>query len=441
MIAQKNRKMPLEILTILAIGWSGCGGMKSQNFVAPTSNESVPHVVEARELFRDAQTNMLMELANSDEDEKLVRQRAVTLDATVLQNAVQLVQDAVTSASMVPTQLVMNFFSDTRITVEIESLEVPDSGNIVLMGHVAGEDESAVTLVLTDGILVGDVRRARVNETFEIRHVAGDIHLIRLTQPKNDEGDCHAVETDPGDDDELGEGEGAQVGSGHESSLELAEAALSSDAVESGIDNLQSTPVIDILVAYTPQARAYQGGTSAMQALIQLGITDTNQALASSGSSLQVRLAGTLETRQNETGVWRSDLQALKGKSDGRWDEVHAERIRVGADQVTLIGRYSGSKVTGIGFINASVASAFTVVKSSAFKQYTFSHELGHNLGLRHEDGYVNATGRFRTIIAYGNYPRIRRFSNPDRTYNGYLTGNSAHNEIRVINRNSLFVR
>lgn len=214
------------------------------------------------------------------------------------------------------------------------------------------------------------------------------------------------------------------------------DAAIPDGSADEGSQAVAATPVIDMLVAYTPTARTGAGGDSAIKALIETGIANTNKAFTDSGVNLKVRLVGTLALTQNETGNWSSDLSALSSKTDGKWDAVHAERTRLGADQVTVVGEFPGSSVAGIGYIKAGSGTAFTVVKRSAFSQYTFSHELGHNVGLQHSDGYVNSSAGFRTIMAYGSVPRILRYSNPSIAYKSSATGSSASNSASILNAN-----
>ena len=278
-----------------------------------------------------------------------------------------------------------------------------------MVGHIEGQENSDVSLVINDNVLVAEIRPDEGTH-YKIEYQGEDIHAIYETDSEDE--NCDAVQAPVVENDQpmIGEDDGG------------------------GENHATATSTIDMLVAYTPRARSKVGGTSAMKAKIQLGIADTNKAFQNSGVNLQVRLVGTKEMTQNDTNNFSSDLSSLRGKSDGRWDSVHAERTRVGADQVTLIGVYSGNGTAGIGYIKAGYSSAFTVVKYSSFGSYSFTHELGHNVGLNHSDGYVNSGGRFRTVMAYGSYPRIRRFSNPSITYNSYRTGDSNQNSASILN-------
>jgi hypothetical protein len=299
----------------------------------------------------------------------------------------------------------VNLFNDETVDVLVNEAEKVSDNNIIFTGQIAGDLDSAVTLVMNDGVLVANVRRSGTTESYEIRYVGKDVHSINLKKDPVGE-DCVEVATGEAED----------------------------EASVSGEDEAQAGSLIDILGAYTPYARTKAGSTSAIVALIQMGIADTNTALANSGLLTRVRLVGTMELKRNEYGSWSTDLGYLKGKTDGRWDEVHAKRSSLGADQVTVVAVYpyqSGTK--GIGYIRSSLSTAFTIVRNTAFSAYTFSHELGHNIGLNHSDGYVNGSGRFRTIMAYGSYPRIRRYSNPNKPYNGYRTGDSDQNSVSII--------
>ncbi len=402
-------------LVITATFLGGCGGGSSG---IPSANIEVPDL-GTETLFSDATVeaaSIASELPQDDVDHILTRrQRYVRVQFPVLKRLVQTI--SVGQTVDVTGRLRLNVFDDEDIVMKIESVERVAEENFIVVGRIEGDEESAVTLVVNEGVLVANVRKGEGEESYEVRHAAGGVHTVAIRRDE-EEKDCPSVNAatvpaEPGDDTPLG----------------------------GNADGTLATREIDILGAYTPNARIKMGGKAGIKALIQLGTADTNAALRDSGSSLRVRLVGVMEVKRNESGNWSNDLSYLRQKTDGRWDEVHAERARLGADQVTLVATYPNSTSTaGIGYINSSASTAFTIVKTSAFRTYTFSHELGHNLGLNHSDGYVNSAGRFRTIIAYGSYPRIRRYSNPNVSYKGYRTGSTSKNEVRIIGNNSLRV-
>jgi hypothetical protein len=311
----------------------------------------------------------------------------------------------------------LNFFDDQPVDVMLEHVDKKSPDNIVVVGRIVGDSQSEVSLVVNQDVLIGNVRRGDGSDGFEIRTHGNGLHSVSVPVGDQEEN-CIEIN------------EGPVAGEKRTGDI----AALSSDQA-----SVMATPVVRVLGAYTPQARAYAGGTAAIVALIQKGVADTNQAMVDSGVPMQVVLAGTMETASSESSDIARDLSALRSTNDGRFDDVHAMRRKVAADQVSLVGSYSRySTAAGIGYVKSSYSNAFTVTKAMYFRQYTFSHELGHNLGLNHEDGFVSGAGRFRTIIAYGTYPRIRRYSNPNLKYNGYYTGDSLHNESKILNANSV---
>lgn len=382
----------MKLILVLSLLFSfliatGCGGA--------SKNGAGNSTLQTARLFEDATNEGMSLQENGPADGIILQKRFVKVNTAILKQAAQ----------SLPTTIQMNFFEDKILQVFLDQVQQVSPGNYVFTGKVVGDNDSAVSIALQDGIVVANVRKGDVSQSYEVRSKDRGIHTVELRQDSDD--NCEEVQSGEPD---VGNGGGGDL-------------------------NLNSNEVIDILAAYTPNARAKHGGTSGIKALIETGIADTNRALGDSGSSLRVRLVGTLELRRNESGSWSRDLDHLKSKTDGFWDEVHAERARLGADQVSVVATYPNPGGTfGIGFVNSGVSSAFTIVRSSAFGMYTFSHELGHNLGLNHYNGYVNPSGRFRTIIAYGSYPRIRRYANPSLMYNGFKTGTSSHNEISIIN-------
>ena len=198
-----------------------------------------------------------------------------------------------------------------------------------------------------------------------------------------------------------------------------------------------ANPVVDMLIAYTASAEKEAASIGGIERKLREAVDETNAAFAESGANVSVRVVGLLRLAQDDSGSLVNDLRRLAGKRDGLWDEVHAIRDEVKADQVTLVSAFKGKDWrAGRGILNGS----FTVVKLSALKQFSLTHELGHNLGAIHDDGFVNKKGGFRTIMAYGSPKRILRFGNPEIDYDGYITGTNRRNEVAKINRNALRV-
>ena len=342
--------------------------------------------------------------------------------------------------------LTLNLFEDVVFSGIVERTEPTLSGGYVLSGRLDGVEPGTFTLVVNGEVVAGTL--LALDATYRIRSAGGGLHAIRQIDP-------------------------ATLPPGGEPLIPPPPAADAPEAAAPAAGDADGS-VIDVAVFYTPAARHAQGGTTAIEAAIDLMVAETNQAYADSGVMQRVRLVATGAVEYTEAPTSSDDLHALRDR-DGVMDEIHEFRFRDGADLVHLIvDRSHGGDfdVCGRAYLMVTVSNRF---QRSGFSltDYrcggrTFAHELGHNMGLRHDRyveeergipgrtsypysfGYVNQrafepgapmSSRWRTIMAYNRQcteagfrcVRPLRFSNPDQTYNGDRLGVSGdHDSTQV---------
>ena len=222
-------------------------------------------------------------------------------------------------------------------------------------------------------------------------------------------------------------------------------------------DAVSAPQQFTVAVFYTSKALAGEGGTSQMESLIDLAITETNTAYANSGVNARLALVHKSITTDAESGGFKGMLEAMQNPSDGRMDEVHAARNTHKADLVILICDDSTS--CGLAYQMSTRSSsferwAFSVVnRDCATGYYSFAHELGHNMGCCHDAAHPEANPIYpyaygwhfevglsgeqvRTIMAYAPGKRIQYFSNPDVSIGIYPTGKAgeANNALTINN-------
>lgn len=218
-----------------------------------------------------------------------------------------------------------------------------------------------------------------------------------------------------------------------------------------------TTPaIVRVMIVYSGPAAAEVGDTRAMS---NLAIADSNQGFINSNVNIRFELAGSLVANNYvndpNLGVDRTRFVA---KNDGYLDNFHPKRDEIAADVGVLITT-SGSNC-GVALQRASEARAFAVVYHRCVAGLSFSHEIGRLIGAAHDKpsgvnphyayghGYFNGSARWRTIMAYDTdtncptgCPRINYWSNPNKTYNGNIMGNSTTaNNARLLNERAAIV-
>lgn len=230
---------------------------------------------------------------------------------------------------------------------------------------------------------------------------------------------------------------------------------------------------IDVFVGYTTAARTAAGNTTAMLNLINTAVSETNTGYANSKVHQRVALVGTSEYDYSETAFnWNTTLERWTGTNDGYMDAAHTSRDNLKADEMVLVVADTGycgiGWMMGSGDISPSNAPyGFVLVSIDCLTgYYSFSHEMGHNMGAHHDRTSVGggavtfpfgygfwiynpATSRYnwRTIMAYDTYStygysaaRVNYWSNPNVLYEGQPSGkpvtdsNSAYNALVLNN-------
>ncbi len=284
-------------------------------------------------------------------DALVMRERTARFDPEALAPGIDLVRVGV--------------FDDRVLVVRFLRRE-PTADGFVWVGDVVGAEEGRATFAVARGHLSGSLRAGHALFRVQARSAA----------------DCIVQEIDPRRFPECTppvEPEG----------LPRAPAVPQVPAGTSGL--AAAGPTIDVLVVYTPAARAAEGGTAAIEALIDVAVAETNQAYADSQVAQRLRLVARAElTGYVETSSFSTELGRLTLPSDGWLDWVHPLRDACGADVVCMIVENSFS----CGVANAMTTTsppafapyAFAVTsRACAVGNYTFAHELGHVMGLTHD--------------------------------------------------------
>ena len=229
--------------------------------------------------------------------------------------------------------------------------------------------------------------------------------------------------------------------------------------------------LVDLLVLYPGAVRSDAGGTSAIQAEIIKAVADTNLCYQNSKVNVQLRLVHMEEVNYSPTGLLGTDLDRLKGKTDGYMDHVHGVRDNYGADLVALLATASDN-----GGLASTLSHPSLNFESSGFSvnvwtqlsapSYTLAHEIGHNMGCLHniEDSsgvtslydfgafcygkrWMNNGQGVKTVMSYDTSPSstypttIPYYSNPLVDYQGTLTGNAGSaDNARVLSSTAPYV-
>lgn len=299
----------------------------------------------------------------------------------------------------------------TKIKQEIKN------GRFSWYGKIEGEPQSFVLLTQVKNVIAGHIRTAD-KKIYRISYIGNEVHEIRSIEQKFYQPDKVALKENLTADMKM-----------------QRESAACCDA-----------DTIDVMVVYTPQAESAAATADGINAQIQACIDITNESFINSRVPARIALVHAEKVRYTESGYIEQDRNALMDPADGNMDDVHSLRNQYHADIVVLL--VEDADFSGLSNIMETLdpsfeSRAFCVVKlSAAISNLSFTHEIGHILGARHECNADNATSPFRYSHGYsangfrtvmsGNVSalRVEYWSNPNTFFPGTsdATGSMAGN-------------
>lgn len=311
-------------------------------------------------------------------------------------------------------------------------------------GMVEGAPDSSVLVVLNEDAVAGDIRVGR--DHFRFRFVAGGggVHLVCDIDDRG-YAECGGASPAPVD--------APWRGVDYEPEAEIPADAPPGNPEAGSCSNIEIT--FDVMVIYSDVARAAAGGTTAMQAEIQLGVDTSNLTYDNSAVGARYRLVWQGEVDYDENGPMTAHRDRLPDTTDGYYDWVPATKDSINADMCSIwVDDDDGGQWCGFALCDFTGDMAYCSVNwECAAGNLSYPHEHGHNQGSDHnpEDGgscteYSYSNGHrffaggdgYRTVMAYnndaGDFSRRPYWSNPNVNFLGTPTGTATRDNARSLN-------
>lgn len=324
-------------------------------------------------------------------------------------------------------KLNLNLLPETSFVGIVKRLEQREENCFTVAGYLENVPYGSFIIVVEEDVAVATIRAPSFSQLFSLRYAGSGIHLI-----------C-----------QVDEAKFAPCGGG----VSPPEAVAEATAEDSGLtepepiskDNIsplactEPATVFDTMIVYSNLARQAAGGTTAIRALCQLAIEETNEAYDNSGIAARARLVYRGEVTYDEVGTYDDHLDRLTSTSDGVMDGIHSLRDTYRADFVSLW--VNDPEYCGLGWCIANASKAFTIVTwDCATGGYSYAHEMGHNQGCDHDRDngkagchlhsysygwrwWGDSGTRWRSVMSYSPGTRIQYFSNPNVSFDGQPTG------------------
>ena len=319
--------------------------------------------------------------------------------------------------------LVLNVFSDTEISAHIDPVLIVPKGGSFISGSL--EDGGHIFLFINkDGIIRGEV------------HSNSGVYTI-----KSSPEDKQQVTIQQVDASKFPTGDDVRQFDLDNQNIWLQDILEKDTAQTERQTNQQPDTKIDILAVYTTRAKNLEGGKAQIEATIEAEVAKTNQTLNTSDldSSKQINLVAMKEVSYTQhSSDMEKDLVRLASAEhnthdpQGLLDNVLDLRDQYAADFVHLFVRDATERTCGIAYVynlrsenllknqcnsQQNPASCLTEARKLVWKaltfsvssvrcttQYTFTHELGHSMGIFHDRYTVNEANPLSTTFPE-NFP------------------------------------
>ena len=278
----------------------------------------------------------------------------------------------------------MNLFEDAIYPVVVERTE-PVGSSLVRFCRLEGKPQGRLIVAEQNGVIAASLLLPGQNG-YAIRSLGNGLHEISELQS----GEAKLATTQCVVDLQDG-------GKANASSIQTEKSVAGA-----GPENLES-PIIDIMIVYTPATTAAHGGPDGVSALIALVVAEVNEVFANSLINAHLRLVHQQEVQYAESGdaTLQTDYNRLANPVDGYLDGIPGMGNAWGADLISLwlthpnAAQSRGEALTQTSPSKYSVIVARYASATSLGYQWHFAHELGHNLGCDHSRDH-NSGPQFR---------------------------------------------
>lgn len=321
-----------------------------------------------------------------------------------------------------------------RLKAVVRKVERRGRLRAVLHGELLDSPPGWFTFAVNGGAAAGSVTTGD-GRMFDIRPSGEGVQVVRELDPSR-----------------LPECSGALAGRAGAPVGRSGAGAPGAGAVNGGVFACDNGRMIDILVVYTQAVVDRLVNREGVHVLIDLAEFQANEALNNSEVLTRWRVVGKRWVSYTESGSLSTDLRRLTDPLDGVLDEVHAMRQSFGADLVCML--VDDPDEAGVAWLfDGDDAKGFSVVDvDAATSQFSFAHEVGHNLGCGHAHGdgngffsyshghaFLGDSDFWQTVMSRSQFAiRVLHFSNPDVIFDGEPTGVpvgdplEAHNALTI---------